>query len=99
QGTAGRFPHGTLSTGSEVRSERPICCSEPERYPRAKPSHELEVLTAVPDAATASSGTLETSRTFRPCCTIVLSCLTTSTSNEAIAWVGRDLLSRNSASV
>src|ERR1043166_3141822 len=63
------------------------------------PSHELVLLTAALDAATASSGTLERSRTFRPCCTTVLSCFTTSTSNEAIACVGRDLLSRNSASV
>ena len=49
------------------------------------------------DAATAVSGTFETSSALRPRWTTRSSWFTTSTSNVAIAWVGLDLLSRSSA--
>ncbi len=49
------------------------------------------------DAAIAVSGTFETSSALRPFCRSRLSWSTTSTSNVAIACVGFDRLSRNSA--
>ena len=49
------------------------------------------------DAATASSGTFDTSSAFARAARRASSWLTTSTSNVAIACVGFDLLSRSSA--
>ena len=68
--------------------------------PRRATSSAIAVMPArrrAVDAATAASGTFDTSSALRPRCTTASSWSTTSTSNVAIACVGRDLLSRSSA--